>query len=146
MRQPAILVLNTGSSSLSFGLFDAERGGTRLAVKSAVERVTNSVRSTLHAASLTLMARRGQIAGAMVDGPLAFDNAVALGLSEQVILTSRADTEESRIASLPLASLLLRGRRAQSTTGTVNELQRILRAAPMAEAGCRPLPQRDLAK
>jgi len=49
----------------------------RVAVLSAVETVTDAVASTLDAACLTLMARRGQITGARVDGPLAFDNAIS---------------------------------------------------------------------
>ena len=165
----------------------------RLAVLSAVETVTASIGSTLDAASLTLMARRGQITGAIVDGPLAFDNAVspravaekgiisevagradillvpdlvsgnmlakaleylggakaaalALGLAAPAILTSRADTEETRIASLALASLLWRSGCAPGPTGMGEELHRTLRAAPMAEADCHPLPLRDLAE
>lgn len=165
----------------------------RLAVLSAVETVTASIGSTLDAASLTLMARRGQITGSLVDGPLAFDNAVspravaekgiasdvagcadillvpdlvsgnmlakaleylggakaaavALGLAAPVVLTSRADTEETRIASLALASLLWRSGGAPGPTGMGEELHRTLRAAPMAEADCHPLPLRELAK
>ena len=49
----------------------------RVAVLSAVETVTGGIASTLDAACLTLMARRGQITGARVDGPLAFDNAIS---------------------------------------------------------------------
>ena len=49
----------------------------RVAVLSAVETVTASIASTLDAACLTLMGRRGQITGAYVDGPLAFDNAIS---------------------------------------------------------------------
>lgn len=48
-----------------------------VAVLSAVETVTGGITSTLDAACLTLMARRGQITGAQVDGPLAFDNAIS---------------------------------------------------------------------
>lgn len=49
----------------------------RLAALSAVETVTPAIASTLDAAALTLMARRGQITGALVDGPLALDNAIS---------------------------------------------------------------------
>lgn len=49
----------------------------KVAVLSAVETVNPDIGSTLDAASLAIMARRGQIAGAVVDGPLAFDNAVS---------------------------------------------------------------------
>jgi len=49
----------------------------KVAVLSAVETVTHKLRSTLEAAALCKMADRGQITGALVDGPLAFDNAVS---------------------------------------------------------------------
>jgi phosphotransacetylase len=49
----------------------------KVAVLSAVETVNPEIVSTLDAACLTLMARRGQITGAVVDGPLAFDNAIS---------------------------------------------------------------------
>jgi phosphotransacetylase/acyl dehydratase len=49
----------------------------KVAVLSAVETVTAKIPSTLEAASLAKMADRGQITGGLVDGPLAFDNAVS---------------------------------------------------------------------
>jgi len=49
----------------------------RVAVLSAVETVTSKIESTLHAAALCKMAQRGQITGGLIDGPLAFDNAVS---------------------------------------------------------------------
>lgn len=49
----------------------------RVAILSAVETVTPKLRSTVDAAALCKMADRGQITGALVDGPLAFDNAVS---------------------------------------------------------------------
>jgi len=49
----------------------------RVAILSAVETVTEKIRSTLDAAALCKMADRGQITGAILDGPLAFDNAVS---------------------------------------------------------------------
>jgi phosphotransacetylase len=58
-----------------FHLLDVET--PKVAVLSAVETVNPAIASTLDAACLTLMARRGQISGASVDGPLAFDNAVS---------------------------------------------------------------------
>lgn len=48
----------------------------RVAVLAAVETVNSKMQSTLDAAALTVMASRGQITGGLVDGPLAFDNAV----------------------------------------------------------------------
>ena len=49
----------------------------RVAILCAVETVNPRMRSTLDAAALCKMADRGQITGALVDGPLAFDNAVS---------------------------------------------------------------------
>ena len=49
----------------------------KIAVLSAVETVTSKIESTLHAAALCKMADRGQIKGALIDGPLAFDNAIS---------------------------------------------------------------------
>ncbi|NIR30851.1 MAG: bifunctional enoyl-CoA hydratase/phosphate acetyltransferase [Gammaproteobacteria bacterium] len=49
----------------------------KVAALSAVETVNPAIASTLDAACLTLMAQRGQIGGAVVDGPLGFDNAIS---------------------------------------------------------------------
>jgi phosphate acetyltransferase/phosphate butyryltransferase len=49
----------------------------KVAILSAVETVTPKLKSTLEAAALCKMADRGQITGGVVDGPLAFDNAVS---------------------------------------------------------------------
>jgi len=48
----------------------------RVALLSAVESVTSKIPSTIEAAALCKMADRGQITGGILDGPLAFDNAV----------------------------------------------------------------------
>jgi phosphate acetyltransferase/phosphate butyryltransferase len=48
-----------------------------VAILSAIETVTEKIRSTIDAAALCKMADRGQITGAVIDGPLAFDNAVS---------------------------------------------------------------------
>jgi phosphate acetyltransferase len=48
----------------------------RVAILSAVETVTSKIPSTIEAAALCKMADRGQITGASLDGPLAFDNAI----------------------------------------------------------------------
>jgi phosphate butyryltransferase len=48
----------------------------RAAVLSAVEVINPEMQSTLDAAALTVMAQHGQIKNVIVDGPLAFDNAV----------------------------------------------------------------------
>lgn len=49
----------------------------RVALLSAVETVNADIKSTLDAAALCKMAERGQITGGILDGPLAFDNAVS---------------------------------------------------------------------
>lgn len=48
----------------------------RVAILSAVETVTSNIPSTIEAAALCKMADRGQITGGLLDGPLAFDNAI----------------------------------------------------------------------
>jgi len=124
-----------------------------VAILSAVETVTGKIPSTLDAAALCKMADRGQITGGVLDGPLAFDNAISeaarrakhiaspvaghpdilvvpdlesgnmlvkqlqyfggakgagivLGTRVPIVLTSRADTAESRLASCAIAVLL----------------------------------------
>ena len=126
----------------------------KVAVLSAVETVTPKLRSSMDAAALSKMAERGQITGGLVDGPLAFDNAVSLaaaktkgiqsevagdadilvvpdlesgnmlakqleylggaqaagivmGAKVPIVLTSRADSAHSRIASCAIALLLI---------------------------------------
>jgi phosphate acetyltransferase len=125
----------------------------KVAIMSAIETVNPKIISTLHAAALCKMADRGQITGAILDGPLAFDTAVSaeaasvkqlkspvagradilivpdlesgnmlakqleylggarlagivLGTKVPIILTSRADSAESRVASCAVASVL----------------------------------------
>ena len=125
----------------------------KVAILAAVETVSPSMPATLDAAALCKMADRGQIEGGVLDGPLAFDNAVSiaaarikgiesqvagqadilvvpdlesgnmlakqlmymgdaasagivLGAKVPVILTSRADSRESRIASCAIALML----------------------------------------
>lgn len=62
----------------------------KVAILSAVETVTSSIPSTLDAAALCKMADRGQITGGLLDGPLAFDNAISMdavrikGIASQV--------------------------------------------------------------
>jgi phosphate acetyltransferase len=129
-----------------------------IAILSAVETVTAKIPSTIEAAALCKMAERGQIVGAVLDGPLGFDNAinleaartkhivspvagqadilvvpdmeagnmlvktltflaradgggVVMGARVPIILTSRADTVEARLASAAVAVLLANARR-----------------------------------
>ena len=59
-------------------LFQALKLGTpKVAILSAVETVNEKIPSTLDATALCKMAERGQITGGILDGPLAFDNAVS---------------------------------------------------------------------
>jgi len=130
----------------------------RVAVLSAMETVNPKVPSTLEAAALCKMADRGQITGALIDGPLALDNAInleaaatkkivspvagranvllvpdleagnmlakslsflagadaagiVLGARVPIILTSRADSVLTRLASCAVASLVAAHRR-----------------------------------
>lgn len=54
----------------------------RVAILSADEQVRSQIPSTLDAASLSKMAERGQITGALVDGPLAFDTAISMNAAQ----------------------------------------------------------------
>jgi phosphate acetyltransferase len=132
----------------------------KLAILCAVETVNSKMQATLDAAALCKMAERGQIKGGILDGPLAFDNAISkqaaetkgiksevagdpdillapdleagnilakqlsflakadsagmvLGARVPVILTSRADSVRSRIASCAVAKLVAHARRAK---------------------------------
>ena len=60
----------------------------RVAILAAVELVNPAMQATLDAAALTVMAVRGQITGAKVDGPLAFDNAISLNSARIKEITS----------------------------------------------------------
>lgn len=133
-------------------------GTPRVAILSAVETVTSKIPSTIEAAALCKMADRGQITNAVLDGPLAFDNAISpeaakikgiqspvagkaqilivpdleagnmlaknliflskadsaglvLGARVPVVLTSRADSVRSRMASCAAAVLYAAARR-----------------------------------
>ena len=130
----------------------------KVAILAAVETVTSKMPATIDAAALCKMAERGQINGGILDGPLAFDNAISkqaaqtkgiksavagdpdillapdleagnilakqlsflanadsagmvLGARVPVILTSRADSVRSRIASCAVAMLVAHARR-----------------------------------
>ena len=58
--------------------FAEHYGEVRVAILAAAETVNPKVRSTVEAAALCKMADRGQITGAIIDGPLALDNAISL--------------------------------------------------------------------
>ena len=61
----------------------------RVAVLSAVETVNPAIPSTVDAAALCKMAERGQITGGIVDGPLAFDNAISPEAARETRASSR---------------------------------------------------------
>ena len=134
------------------------RENPKVAILCAVETVNSKMPATLDAAALCKMAERGQIKNGLLDGPLAFDNAISkqaavmkgiksavagdpdillapdleagnilakqlsflanadsagmvLGARVPVILTSRADSVRSRIASCAVAMLIAHARR-----------------------------------
>lgn len=60
----------------------------KVAILSAVEYVNPDMKSTIDAAALCKMADRGQIKGACVDGPLAFDNAISAAAAEEKGISS----------------------------------------------------------
>ena len=131
----------------------------RVAILSAMETINPKVTSTIEAAALCKMADRGQITGGLLDGPLAFDNAIdpeavrikgiksevagraqilvvpdleagnmlaknlsfmakadsaglVLGARVPIVLTSRADSVRSRLASCAAAVLCAHARRS----------------------------------
>ncbi|NCT41568.1 MAG: bifunctional enoyl-CoA hydratase/phosphate acetyltransferase [Alphaproteobacteria bacterium] len=57
-------------------------GTPKVAILSAVEMVNEKIPSTIDAAALCKMAHRGEIKGGIVDGPLAFDNAISKQAAE----------------------------------------------------------------
>jgi len=61
----------------------------KVAILAAVESVTSRMPATIDAAALCKMAERGQITGAVLDGPLAFDNAI----SKEAAITKGIDSE-----------------------------------------------------
>jgi phosphate acetyltransferase len=67
----------------------------KVAILSAVETVNPSIPSTIDAAALCKMAERGQITGGILDGPLAFDNAISSEAAEikhiQSVVAGNAD-------------------------------------------------------
>lgn len=73
--------LNTKKSICQNAIYLAQDLGVaepKVAVLAAVEVVNPDMACTLDAAALSKMADRGQITGGIVDGPLAFDNAVSM--------------------------------------------------------------------
>lgn len=71
----------------------------KVAILAAVEKVKPAMQSTIDAAALCKMADRGQITGAILDGPLAFDNAISL----QAAIDKHIDSPVSGEADILLA-------------------------------------------
>jgi len=78
------IVQNAIDLALALGI-----GLPRVALLSAVETVTPSIPSTVDAAGLCKMADRGQITGGLLDGPLAFDNAISKSAADSKGITSQ---------------------------------------------------------
>ncbi|VAW17396.1 Phosphate acetyltransferase [hydrothermal vent metagenome] len=76
----------------------------KVAALSAVETVTPAIVSTLDAACLTLMARRGQIGDALVDGPLAFDNAISAAAAAEKGIVSEVAGDADIVLAPDLVS------------------------------------------
>src|SRR5690606_6002136 len=73
LEEKADIVRNAIDLAHAMGLAEP-----KVAILSAVETVTPKLKSTIDAACLCKMADRGQITGGLLDGPLAFDNAISL--------------------------------------------------------------------
>jgi phosphotransacetylase/acyl dehydratase len=76
----------------------------KVAVLSAVETVNPAIPSTIDAAALCKMAERGQITGGMVDGPLAFDNAVNFAAAQEKGIVSEVAGQADILAVPDLES------------------------------------------
>src|SRR5207237_6528463 len=73
LEEKADICQNAIDLAISLGLEQP-----KVAILAAVETVTSKMPATIDAAALCKMAARGQIRGGVLDGPLAFDNAISL--------------------------------------------------------------------
>lgn len=82
----------------------------KVAILSAVESVNAAIPSTLDAAALCKMVDRGQISGAIVDGPLAFDNAISSEAARIKKITSRVsgDVDLLMVPNLEAGNILFK--------------------------------------
>lgn len=83
LQQKADIIQNSVELAKVLGISPA-----KVAVLAAVEVINPEMPATLEAAALTKMADRGQIKGAIVDGPLALDNAISLEAANHKGITS----------------------------------------------------------
>ena len=82
----------------------------KVAILSAVESVNPAIPSTLDAAALCKMVDRGQITGAIVDGPLAFDNAISSDAARIKKITSKVagDVDLLMVPNLEAGNILFK--------------------------------------
>jgi phosphate acetyltransferase len=153
LEEKADILQNAIDLAHALGIADV-----RVAVLSAMETINSKVPSTIEAAALCKMMDRHQVSGALIDGPLALDNAIdpeaarikkiespvagranvllvpdleagnmlaksltfmagadaagiVLGARVPIILTSRADSLITRLASCAVAVLVAKARR-----------------------------------
>ncbi|MBO0758549.1 MAG: bifunctional enoyl-CoA hydratase/phosphate acetyltransferase [Bradyrhizobiaceae bacterium] len=82
----------------------------KVAILSAVETVTSKIKSTVEAAALCKMADRGQITGGVLDGPLAFDNAVSkeAAATKQIVSPVAGDADILVTPDLEAGNMLVK--------------------------------------
>jgi phosphate acetyltransferase len=82
----------------------------KVAILSAVETVTSKIKSTVEAAALCKMADRGQITGGLLDGPLAFDNAVSkeAAATKNIVSTVAGDADIMVTPDLEAGNMLVK--------------------------------------
>jgi phosphotransacetylase/acyl dehydratase len=82
----------------------------KVAILSAVESVSPTIPSTLDAAALCKMVERGQITGAIVDGPLAFDNAISSDAAriKKIISPVAGDPDLLMVPNLEAGNILFK--------------------------------------
>lgn len=83
--------LSTKAGIAHNAVFFMRRLGTeipKVAVLAAIEMVNEAMPATMHAGLLSKMAQRGQIKNCVIDGPLAFDNAISFDSAQQKSIVS----------------------------------------------------------
>jgi phosphate acetyltransferase len=80
----------------------------KVAILSAVETVNPKIQGTLDAAALCKMAERGQITGGILDGPLAFDNAISAAAAKikQIVSPVAGDADILVVPDLEAGNIL----------------------------------------
>ena len=103
----------------------------KVAVLSAVETVNPAIASTLDAACLTLMARRGQVGNAEVDGPLAFDNAISAAAAREKGIASEVAGHADMVLVPDLVSGNILAKNLEYLAGAVAAGMAVGLAAPV---------------